>query len=149
MRFVLAGLAAVVLFGSSTAVVGQRSGWAERSCFHAVGHADLRACLEGWAKVSANALAAEEKSSREYLATVDQVPDDVSRALAAFEDASQAYRIYREKECDYVASLAFGGNGAGDRRLLCRIDLDRRRASDLKGARGSVSNNSVDRSNEK
>ena len=100
----------------------------------------MRHCCELWEVASRNSLVAEEKRSREHLAKVGEVPDEVSRALAAFDEAAIAYQDYRKKECDYLASLAFGGNGAEDRRLLCQIELDRRRTSNLKSARLADSN---------
>jgi uncharacterized protein YecT (DUF1311 family) len=129
------GLAAAVLLGGSLTASAQRSGWAEESCARAASHVELRRCLELWEVASRNSLTVEEKHSRAYLSKADQTPDEISRALAAFDAASMAFRDYRKKECDYLASLAFGGNGAEDRRLLCKIELDRRRTSNLKSAR--------------
>jgi uncharacterized protein YecT (DUF1311 family) len=140
MRRVLGGLVAVALMTDSSAVLAQRSRWAEEACSKAVGHAESRVCFERWAALSLNSLVAEEKASRKSLAKADETPEDVARALAAFEDASQEYRHYREKQCNFVASLANGGNGAEDRRLLCQIELDRRRTANLREARNARSN---------
>ena len=85
-------------------------------------------------------LDSEETASRTFLSKADATPEEIARTLAAFEGASREYQRYRHEQCEYVASLAFGGNGAEDRRLLCQIELDRRRTSNLKEARTSASN---------
>lgn len=42
-----------------------------------------------------------------------------------------AYRRYREAQCGMWASRAAGGNGAGDMRQSCRVELDCERVSDM------------------
>jgi len=128
-----------------TVVFAQRSSYVEDSCAGATGHAERRACLDGWATVSANSLAREEQATRSFLSKADAEPEEIARAMSAFERALKDFRIYRQTQCDYVALLAFGGNGASDGRLLCQIELDRRRTANLKEARLVGSNNRLDR----
>jgi hypothetical protein len=141
MRVLRNAFVMLVLAGTSVSAFAQRSSSAEDSCSRAADHVGYRTCLEALAKASLNSLALEETSTRNFLSKADETPEDIARALAAFETALQDYLHYRQTQCDYVASLAFGGNGAGDRRLLCQIELDRRRTANLKSERLLGSNN--------
>ena len=80
---------------------------------------------------SAARLKSAEVEFRAGLSKSTNQPAEIAQAVAAFDRASRQYRQYRKYQCDSVATLAFGGNGAGDRRLLCQIDLDTRRIGDL------------------
>ncbi len=55
----------------------------------------------------------------------------IDQALSAFDAASKQYAQFRKTQCEVPAKLAFGGNAADDRRLLCQIELDARRMADL------------------
>ena len=124
----MAVVAAVLV---SSAAYAQRSVAAAQLCFKAVGHADQKSCLLQRALQSEESLRAVEAAFRDRIMQSGEDRPAKARALEAFDQASAQYRKYRERQCYFLATLAFGGNGAGDRRLLCRIELDGRRGLDL------------------
>ena len=132
MRDLIFGIGLIALLSFSAATLAQRSAPAEEVCSKLAGHADSRACLEHEAAHSLALVEAAEQSFREFLLKADETPGAAARTLAAFEDASREYWRYRRRQCDFLAALAYGGNGAGDRRLLCLIELDTRRVADLR-----------------
>ena len=46
-------------------------------------------------------------------------------SLAAFNKATKQFRSYRKAQCDFEATAAAGGNGAGDMQLECQVELDK------------------------
>lgn len=56
--------------------------------------------------------------------------------VSAFEAAASQFLRYRQSQCEFQTSLAAGGNGAVDRRLLCEIDLNNRRIAELQTVQG-------------
>lgn len=123
----------------SSSAFAQRAAIAEKECYQSGGHADARQCLEGKAKQSAVKLDEAEESVRSGLRKVGEPAEEIARALAAFEASSVAFRQYRDKQCEFMAALAMGGNAASDRRLLCEIELNMRRTTDLSEAHGGIS----------
>ncbi|HEY4081749.1 MAG TPA: lysozyme inhibitor LprI family protein [Burkholderiaceae bacterium] len=113
-------------------------GWAQRSvaeeqrCFKLIGHANARACLEQAAQSAAKARSEAEDAMQLAVKQWDQEETEKSRAALALQASQAAFLTLRRIQCDLLASLAAGGNGAGDRRLLCEIELDRQRAAYLR-----------------
>ena len=56
------------------------------------------------------------------------------RATRELAKASRLFAQYRDSQCRWQAALAFGGNGATGRQLLCAIELNDRRAAQLRQA---------------
>jgi uncharacterized protein YecT (DUF1311 family) len=50
----------------------------------------------------------------------------------ALKQSSRQFLKYRKSQCDLVASLAAGGNGAGDMRLNCIVRLNAQRVDELR-----------------
>jgi hypothetical protein len=125
---VLLAISAVV---AASPAFAQRSAAADTACYKASSHADAQTCLERRADASARRVRAAEQLFREALAKTDQEPGDIAAALAAFEAASKEYWQFRNILCEVPAKLAFGGNAASDRRYLCQIEMDERRARDI------------------
>jgi uncharacterized protein YecT (DUF1311 family) len=101
-------------------------------CSTVVGHAAERACLEHLAAKTDAQLQALEKRVAARIALWDQEPVYIHGQQARLKADERAYRDYREAACEFDADAAAGGNGAGDTRLQCRIDLDRARIARLK-----------------
>jgi uncharacterized protein YecT (DUF1311 family) len=118
--------------------VGQRNSNAEEKCFRLDSHAEARTCLEASEKESAVLLGRAEVAFRSALTQWDEVPQIRDQALAAFDDSIVAFRHYRKTQCEVQASLAAGGNSANDRRLLCLIELNMERTSQLEIAENSL-----------
>jgi uncharacterized protein YecT (DUF1311 family) len=110
------------------AVSAQRSKTAEDLCYKIEGHTDQRTCLDAQGQRSANALQAAEARLLAALKAWDQEPSYRSRAASLLSASATSFSQWRSSQCEVVASLAAGGNSAGDRRELCEIELNDRRA---------------------
>ena len=126
------GLSAILL--TAVSAQAQRASDAAAACYNLDGHASALDCLKHRETQSAAAVKEAERAFRAALTKSDEDPPQVSRAVETFEMASQQYQRYRQVQCDSVAALAFGGNAAVDRRLLCQIEMDGRRVADLAAA---------------
>jgi len=101
-------------------------------CASASSHANQRACLERAAEKSAAAVDATEAAVRKRIAAWDEDAQFKQQSLSAFEDAAARFRQYESSQCEFEASSAAGGNGAGDIRLQCKLRLERAYVQDLK-----------------
>lgn len=96
-------------------------------------HAERRACFEALAVETDRELDQWEARLHSRIALWDQSqPAYIERSLALLDQDRTAYRRYRTAHCELDASSAAGGNGAGDLRESCKIDLDRQRIESLK-----------------
>ncbi len=125
------------LFAAASASA-QSGAAAGKQCYEQPSHAAARACLEKQARQSALSVTRAEALVRSSLEKWDQEPAIRSRSLSAFETSVSQFIHYRETQCEFHASLAAGGNAAGDRRLLCEIELNNRRAAELQAIPGDL-----------
>jgi hypothetical protein len=125
----------VTILSLSSTAESQRAPDVEAACYANAGHADARDCLAARAAEAGSRLKNAEYTFKDGLAKSSADPAEITRAVTAFNLASQQYQRYRKDQCDFVATLAFGGNGGSDRRLLCQIELDNRRLTDLASER--------------
>jgi len=116
----------------------QNSAFAEDQCFNLASHAEARACLDAHAKESALAVTNAENSLRSTLSNWDQEQQYKTRSISKLDTSATQFQRYRKAQCDLQASLAAGGNAAGDRRLLCHIALDEKRVAELQAAKESL-----------
>jgi hypothetical protein len=94
------------------------------ACGDAPDHASERAC---WVKAARNSNArvhAAQELQRQRIERSDLEVASKSRALALFNAAATTFARYRQAQCEYEASAAAGGNGAGDMRLSCQVALN-------------------------
>jgi len=129
MRMLLTflALAAVPALGFA-----QRSAFAEKRCAESPSHIEMRDCLE---QLDAQSRREVEEAQRELLAELrrwDREPEYRQATADALGLAISRFGPFRDAQCEYVASLAMGGNAASDRRLLCLIDLNEQRARQLR-----------------
>jgi hypothetical protein len=94
-------------------------------------HSEFRACLEKKAAVSESRLAAQENEVRARIQRWNVDERSRERSAAAFESSVEGFQSYREKRCEFLASLAAGVNGAGDTRLQCMDELNAARIGEL------------------
>jgi uncharacterized protein YecT (DUF1311 family) len=87
-------------------------------------HADMRACLEKRASESDAALISAEKTLLENISKRHEDIDYIQAMKAAFQLSRKSYKDYRDKQCEMYASMAAGGNAAGDLRFACAIVLN-------------------------
>ncbi len=116
---------------SSSPCPAQRSAAAEHACFSAESHAEARSCLQREASRSEESLRAAEGRLEAGLAQWQEEPEYRTTASKRLARASATFRQARDAQCELQAAFAAGGNGAGDRRLLCIIELNARRIADL------------------
>lgn len=128
----LAGLLSVL------PLVAQATGPAAEQCFNLPSHAEARACLETRERESAAALGSTEEAFRVALASWNQEPPFKIRARANFDASVKTFRRHRAAQCELHASLAAGGNATSDRRLLCTIELNERRVTQLQEEMGAL-----------
>lgn len=113
-------------------------GPAAEQCFNLPSHAEARACLESRESESSAVIGRTENAFRAALASWDQEAPFRTRARANFDASAEAFRRYRAAHCELRASLAAGGNAAGDRRLLCAIELNEQRVIQLQNEMGAL-----------
>lgn len=101
------------------------------ACSTTEGHADQRRCLERAAHATQVELEKAHGLLVERIRAWDAEPDDRQRAVTLLKQSFTRFAAFRDTECEYEAAAAAGGNGAGDRRLQCRIDLNRQYAASL------------------
>jgi hypothetical protein len=94
------------------------------SCGDAPSHASERACWTKAANDSAARVKAEQAKQRQRIEHWGQDPPERARSLALFNKAASQFVRFRQAQCDYEASAAAGGNGAGDMNLSCQVALD-------------------------
>ncbi len=124
--------ALLILLGAPMPLLAQRSADSERVCYAQYSHASQRECLTSRAKESEARLEAAEASARSALLRAGQGTEERALAAQAFDKSVAEYRRYRSQQCEFVASLAFGGNAQGDRRLLCEIELNEGRIRQIR-----------------
>jgi uncharacterized protein YecT (DUF1311 family) len=96
--------------------------------------ADRRICLSRLAETSEADLRSAEAAMETSLSAWDEEPMPVAAASARFARSRAAFSHYRQAQCDFNASLGGGAIGSAleMRRLMCVIELTRRRAGELR-----------------
>lgn len=118
--------------------VAQRSAKAEATCLGLLGHADARSCLIAEAAKSDGRLEEAERHLRQVISNWQEDEIHKRNALAAEERAHAEFIRSRSAQCELQAMLAAGGNGANDRRLLCRVELNDRRVDEVRSIVASI-----------
>jgi len=122
----------------SVSAFAQRNLSASTECYKSGGHADARDCLEQKAEQSSASLQLTEKSFNIFLGSWDQEQQYKSEVANWLASSSSLFQQYRQSQCELQASLAAGGNGASDRRLLCVIELNEKRSLELHNTMDSL-----------
>jgi uncharacterized protein YecT (DUF1311 family) len=110
-----------------------------KECSGKGSHVEMRACLKTKADESANELRKAEDEMRKTLAKWDQEPGYIRRSTTEFEASVQQFGHYRTHQCEFVASLAAGGNSQGDLRLSCIDELNEKRIAQIRQDESFVS----------
>lgn len=113
----------VCLFVTGTALAG-------RPCANTPDHATYRACMIKAAKKHDRRVTKVVATFRKAIVAWDKAswPEEAvwrQYSLAALKKATKNFRNYRDAQCDFEATSAAGGNGAGDMRLECDVKLDK------------------------
>lgn len=96
-------------------------------CVNTDSHAEQRECLNALAKNTEIKLKHQEENAIQRIANWDEGENYRTASLALFKKSIEAFRKYRETRCDFMHSLAAGGNGAGDMQLECVVELTKQR----------------------
>ncbi|WP_109310621.1 lysozyme inhibitor LprI family protein [Ruegeria sp. AU67] len=120
MRYVLIA----VLFASAA--------WADPSleCFDAGSQVEIGACVGEMEKRVNMAVETSYGFAMQSAVELDEVTDRVV-AQPALEAAQEAWRGYRDAQCEAVGASYGGGSGTGIAIASCRVDLGRARADEL------------------
>jgi uncharacterized protein YecT (DUF1311 family) len=94
-------------------------------------HVESRACLQAKVDSSTSQLHHSEEEMIMALSTRDEEQSSKKRSLALFDSSVKAFVRYRAQHCELLASLAAGGNSAGDIRLSCFYELNQMRISEI------------------
>ena len=94
-------------------------------CGQAGSHAEERTCYEKAFQASLAELRQAEGKFLESLQAWDVEPNYKQNTKAKFLVASKQFAAFRAVQCEVAASLAAGGNGAGDLRLSCLVEVTR------------------------
>jgi uncharacterized protein YecT (DUF1311 family) len=105
---------------------------ARSDCSTAESHADQRKCLERAAAATRAELEKAQALLIERIEAWDEEADYRQRAVKLLKQSVARFAEFRDTECEYEAAAAAGGNGAGDMRLQCQIDLNRQYAESLR-----------------
>lgn len=95
-------------------------------------HVGQRECLERLASQSADEVAAAEAAAAIRIERWDEESVYIARSLELLNALATNFRAYRAARCELAASSAAGGNGAGDIRLDCEIQLNRTYAAEVR-----------------
>ena len=87
-------------------------------------HAGERACWIKAAEKSDLLVRSAQESLRKRIKSWDENAEYIERTLVLFDESTKRFSRYRQSQCEFEASAAAGGNGAGDMRLSCQIALD-------------------------
>ncbi len=109
----------LILFGTNEAVN------AAADCGGKIDHVSERACLQQDAELSDKELNDTLASLNSRIAIWEQTQEYKSRTLRLLNASVKQFTVYRAEQCDYEASAAAAGNGAGDMRFTCIAELNR------------------------
>ena len=132
----------LLLFFSGPALA-ERAERAIADCQAKPNHAASRECLEDAVAASNVAMNSLENEFPKWLLALDEDKAAVTNSVDRFNETQSAFRVYREKQCALHGMMSFGGNSAGDRIAICRLQLNEERSRDLIGIlrRGQLKEN--------
>lgn len=125
------------------ALMSARPAYAYADCSKEYSHVGQRICLERVASETQLELGRVRAALMKRIGSWDQEPRYAQTTSALLSASNASFEKFRRTQCDYEASAAAGGNGAGDRRLQCQSRLNKQYTESLRGqldwyaARGS------------
>lgn len=106
--------------------------YATTGCGREKDHVSYRECLEKKASHSRVELEHALALLAKRIDTWDEELEYRQRARAHLKQSFGLFQRFRESQCGFEASLAAGGNGAGDMRLHCEANLNNQFAKSLR-----------------
>ncbi|WP_081897415.1 lysozyme inhibitor LprI family protein [Massilia sp. BSC265] len=105
---------------------------ATAGCGREKDHVDYRECLERKASQSRVELEQALALLGKRIDSWDEEFVYRRRAHAHLQQSFELFQRFRESHCQFEASLAAGGNAAGDMRLHCEAELNNQYATSLR-----------------
>ncbi len=133
-RYLIIIILLLLLLPSYSARAGELEGLLSTCAAHTSDHVGQSECLETKASTSEITLKSSESALLESISKRDEEPDDIATMKKTLRAGTASFRVYRDKECEFYASMAAGGNAAGDLRLACTATLNTKRAEQLQWA---------------
>jgi uncharacterized protein YecT (DUF1311 family) len=113
------------------AAAGAAHAGAYEDCMTSGGQADIMKCLVNEDRLATSELASAEASAAQKARSVEQATGKAG-IHAALARSVRDYSAYRTSQCGFVRELAAREPVGEQAQLACRIDLNRRRARELK-----------------
>ena len=104
---------------------------AVKKCAIADSHAGQRECLIALAASVEVYLKTAEKAALQRIDKWDEDENYRTTAKVLFMKSIEAFSRYKEIQCDFLRTLAAGGNGAGDMQLECVVGLIKQRITQI------------------
>jgi hypothetical protein len=101
-------------------------------------HSEQRDCWQHLAASTAAEVTAAQATMKKRIEQYDDEAQVKSKILKHFLESAEQFRRYRASQCEFEASSAAGGNGAGDLRLQCQVRLNRTYVARLKEPLGML-----------
>lgn len=133
MKTVLPLYFLAAFFGSFPASA-QEGVAARTECSGKSSHVEMRACLQEQADASARELRKVEDKMHKSLGAWDQESEYIKRSTSEFDSSVKQFNRFRTQQCEFIASLAAGGNGQDDLRLSCIYELNEKRIIEIQQA---------------
>jgi hypothetical protein len=122
-----ARLALLIALCASVPASAQEAAAARQECSVGRAHSEMRACLQAKVETSIRELGNAEAEMRNALKTWREEVVFAKRSASEFDASVKQFSHYRQQQCNFVASLAAGGNGQGDLRLSCIYEANAKR----------------------
>jgi uncharacterized protein YecT (DUF1311 family) len=101
------------------------------SCSKDNSHVEMSECIEGRAAQSMAQLKAAESKLLRRIEKMDEEQEYILQMKQDLEKANDTFARYRQMQCKFYASMAAGGNSAGNLRQACITELNERRTDQL------------------
>lgn len=129
-------LSALIFFWSSIFLISPKvtaqSEKAIRACNGIKSHVEERACLLKLAEKSNQGLKAAENKLLSKIALWNEELDYKNHTRLQFISTTKVFAKFLAEQCRFEASLAAGGNGAEDMRLVCLIENNNKRIVEIR-----------------
>jgi hypothetical protein len=112
--------------------------YGNEDCRNVDSHAEQRECLEQLAALTAAEVSDAQIKMQKRITQYDDKAQIKNGILRRFLESTQQFSLYRTAQCEFEASSAAAGNGAGDLRLQCEIRLNRAYVSRLQEPLGML-----------
>ena len=122
----------------SAAAQAQEGAAIRQQCGSGQSHPEIRLCIQTKAEASARELRQIEDEMRKSLTTWDQEAEYIRRSKISFDKSVTEFARHRVRHCEFLSSLAAGGNSQGDLRLSCVYELNTKRILQIQQAKSAL-----------